>query len=229
MAATQKHTSDSVEHYSPLSIVDPGRRTMGGIDLDPASCAIANTLVRARRYYTQDDDALALPRWCGSRVFLNPPGGLLDGELQPVHRKTPKRRPCTETGSCGQPPGHTHEGPFRSSATVWWYRMMRERAEGNIEQGIFVGFTMEILQVAQVDIGRGNLPIPTDMPLCIPSTRVAYMKETTDEHGRRVLVEGASPPGASFIAYVPPLGRTDNVKQLEFAGEYAALGAVLLP
>ena len=44
---------------------------MGSIDLDPASCALANQTVRAARYYTQGDNGL-LKAWYGN-VWLNPP------------------------------------------------------------------------------------------------------------------------------------------------------------
>jgi len=69
-----KHLSKSVEHFSPPEIVAAARKVMGGIDLDPASCPLANKLVRARKYYTRKDDGFARP-WSG-RVWLNPPGGL---------------------------------------------------------------------------------------------------------------------------------------------------------
>ena len=73
-----QHLSLSVEHYSPRKIVAPARRLFGGtIDLDPASCTVANETVKATRIYTRADDGLTKP-WFG-KVWLNPPGGRDDG------------------------------------------------------------------------------------------------------------------------------------------------------
>lgn len=66
-----QHLSTSVELYTPDYIVEAARATLGGIDLDPASCAIGNEVVKATRYF--DRDGLTQP-WAG-RVLLNPPGG----------------------------------------------------------------------------------------------------------------------------------------------------------
>lgn len=61
----------SDEWYTPATIIDPARLVLGEINLDPASCAVAQVVVQAQKYYTKDDNGLALP-W-HNNVFLNPP------------------------------------------------------------------------------------------------------------------------------------------------------------
>lgn len=68
---TEGETQASDEYYTPAYIVDAARSVMGAIDLDPATCELAQTVVRAERFYTKADDGLARP-WSG-RVWLNPP------------------------------------------------------------------------------------------------------------------------------------------------------------
>lgn len=65
------HQSGDVEWYSPREVVDVARTVLGAIDLDPASSAVANTVVQAAQFYTSEDNGLEQP-WSG-RVFLNPP------------------------------------------------------------------------------------------------------------------------------------------------------------
>lgn len=64
-------TDGSNERYTPQWVIDSARRVLGGIDLDPASNAAAQTRVRAHHYYTQADNGLVQP-WAG-RVWCNPP------------------------------------------------------------------------------------------------------------------------------------------------------------
>ena len=66
------HPAAPDELHSPAEYVDAAREAMGGIELDPASCAVANGVVRAERYYAKDD--LGQTRdWRADSVWLNPP------------------------------------------------------------------------------------------------------------------------------------------------------------
>jgi len=67
------NTSGNNEWYTPGWVLDIARGVLGGeFDLDPASSAIANQTVRAKHFFTQEDDALT-KAWTGERVWMNPP------------------------------------------------------------------------------------------------------------------------------------------------------------
>lgn len=63
--------ADSDSWYTPTWLIEAARDVMGGIGLDPASCARANKTVKASHFYTKEDDALTKD-WRGN-VWLNPP------------------------------------------------------------------------------------------------------------------------------------------------------------
>lgn len=59
------------EWYTPSEYIESARIVLGEIDIDPASSDIANKIVKAKTYYTIDDDGLKHD-WHGN-VWMNPP------------------------------------------------------------------------------------------------------------------------------------------------------------
>jgi hypothetical protein len=59
------------EWFTPEPWLLPVRKTMGGIDLDPASHDLAQERVQAKAYFTAADNGLEQAWW--GRVWLNPP------------------------------------------------------------------------------------------------------------------------------------------------------------
>ncbi|EFJ47950.1 hypothetical protein VOLCADRAFT_91459 [Volvox carteri f. nagariensis] len=74
--------SDTCEWYTPDFILDLVRElfTPGCIDLDPCSCAAANTRVRATSFYDEATDGLAEGNAWRGNVFLNPAFGVRRGQ-----------------------------------------------------------------------------------------------------------------------------------------------------
>ena len=66
-------SSESNEYYTPARYTDAARLVMGGIDIDPASCEIAQGWIKAAICYDQTEDGFQKD-WHG-RLWLNPPYG----------------------------------------------------------------------------------------------------------------------------------------------------------
>lgn len=49
---------DNSEWYTPLAVIRCVHETLGHISLDPASCAKANEIVHADKFYSIEDSAL---------------------------------------------------------------------------------------------------------------------------------------------------------------------------
>lgn len=209
MTANPLHSALSNEHYSPASIVEPARKVLERIDLDPASCAFANSLVGASTYYYrgmgEGVDALKAPWSFGAlatRVFLNPPGGKYDKQGNPVA-----------------------SGPGRSSAAVWWAKLIEEWRASRVHSAIFVCFSLNVFRTAQSESSLA----PYEFPFVVLGDRVRY-----DRNVNGVRVPGKAPQQDSAIVYVPPRDEfrahpDDSTSGISrFADAFAHLGAVRL-
>jgi hypothetical protein len=59
------------ERYTPAKYIEIARTVMGTIDVDPASCEMAQKIVKATTFFTVKDDGLN-KEWIGN-IWLNPP------------------------------------------------------------------------------------------------------------------------------------------------------------
>ena len=144
-----RHSSESIEHFTPPEIIEAARQVLGVIDLDPASSKLANDrLVHAKTFYDLSVNGFVLP-WKG-RVFLNPPGGLCTAEGIPIPKEERKRG--------------------KSSMKLWWDRLAREWMRGTVSSAVFVGFSVELLQSAQAFAVH-----PLCFPMCVPAQRLRFI------------------------------------------------------
>lgn len=197
-----QHSSETNEHYTPAWLVEVSRAALGTIDLDPASCEIAQAVVKANCFFREQEDGLRrewgfVPDTSGAgvgafRVFLNPPGGKLDAQtLQPLPRNA--------DGKQG--------GPGVSSAAVWWGKLHAEWSAGRVHSAIFVCFSMAVFRTTQIE--GWDVPPPLLYPFCVPRERVNYDRLAKHDNTGlayaapiRVPTKGA--PADSAIVYLPP-------------------------
>lgn len=66
------------EWYTRPRYIEAARKVMGSIELDPASCEIANRIVKAERFYAKEQNGL-LQEWRTRSLWLNPPYGKSGG------------------------------------------------------------------------------------------------------------------------------------------------------
>lgn len=201
MASSVKHSALTNEQYTPALIVEMVREVLGSIDVDPATSLLANKTVGAERIFTMEDgpEATFNATWEGN-VFLNPPGG--------------QKLVLLGTG-------------FNSNPSLFWAKMMHEWEQGAMRAGIFLGFTLEVLQSSQCVEKYPMLRFP----MCVPSRRLSFnvprdlrilqlqdlLARTSEDKQKDIrkklaeaeasteeLVLGDAPPHANVLVLVPP-------------------------
>lgn len=105
----------------------------------------------------------------------------------------------------------------KSSAAVWWDKLVAEYLSGRVKQAVFMGFTLEIQRTSQ----DSALWI-CDVPHCIPRTRLDFLQLGEDGHFH----EGGSPAHGNIIAYLPPreIGAVERIGA--FSAAFSQFGRV---
>jgi hypothetical protein len=223
MSANAMHLATTNEAFSPRHIAAAMTKALGGwIDLDPASCLLANTVMGAKHIYTIDDDGLSKP-W---------------GPANATHRFGEQ---CTELGwnvGCN-PPGGKMDGN-KSRTTAWWKHGVSEWLHGRVRSMCWVAFKLDFLAITQ---SLKDVPVPLDFPICYPHDRLAYLmpqlpgptalqpsrkpsaKQLAD-FAETGLCTGASPPHASAIIFLP--NRYDLAGSIRlFRDAFDGIGAIV--
>lgn len=176
--AAHKTTGIHNEHYTPGYIIEAAREVLGGISLDPASCAAAQGIVQADYYFTAEDDGLTI-HWGPSgldldyrpdpwTVWLNPPYGRRDKWIDP------------KTGAVKE------KGPYNSKE--WTKKLIAEYDKGNIDAAILL-----------VNAANGSAwfrPLLDRFPICYPR-RIKFIDGRTMEPQKQ-------PMYANALVYMGP-------------------------
>ncbi|MGL5083729.1 MAG: hypothetical protein ACRC8A_19780 [Microcoleaceae cyanobacterium] len=197
-----QHSSESAEHYTPAPFVESSRKVMGSIALDPASCELANQVVQAQRIFTSIEDGLT-QSWEASTVFLNLPRGKL--------RKEGDRWVSVPSNGFGE-----------SSQAIWWDYLVQQYESGQVQQAIFVAFSLELIPKRD-----GVL----SYPVCFVTTRAkneyisgsGRIKFNRPENGQ--IVPSNSPCHGNFIVYLPD--KNDPGAIARFYKEFGQYGRVI--
>jgi hypothetical protein len=204
-AQSAKHSSASVEHHTPPDIVEAARSVMGNIDFDPATTGEANGIaIRADLWCSAIDNGL-LQEWSG-KTFLNPPGGKCDLAGRAVTHVKGSGYFYSDGSACTK--------STQSSTKAWWGKLCAEWSEGRVEQAIFVGFNMEILQSSQ-----GGTWSCMDFPFCIPKKRIAFCKLVAGK-----LEPAEQPTHGNALVYLPPRARVREATK-KFVEVFTPIGA----
>ena len=209
-----QHSSATAEWQTPNLIVDPSRELLGHFDLDPATTKRSNRRMRAKKIYTVKDDGLKRV-WRG-KVIVNPPGGdLMSPWLVRPNKKGANRRQREGlrkpewmikrhrqvADSCGS----------RSSSVAWWTKLVKQFTKGNVEEAIFIAFSIEILQSSQsVNCGLARYTY------CVPANRVPFLYPNGEPgeqptHSNAIIYLGNNVSG--FRRIFTPLGDVHNSNQ----------------
>ena len=212
--------SGNNEWYTPSAYIEAARTVLGRIDLDPASTASANEVVKAESFFTSADDGLTR-HWFG-RVWMNPP---YEGEL--IGRFTAKMV------------HHFDELDIESAIvlvnnateTAWFARLhysVIER-ETMTDMEAIARLTTDLANAALTAIDPAGQPEQTVTPEALATQLVStgLLRELLDAQRELTALRASLSPAADESLGTVPLGRT--LHDLPNTGEPTAPTALRWP
>lgn len=206
-----QHLSLSDSWMTPQDVIDRARRTLGVIDLDPASSFAGNNRVNAMLYFDEAMNGLE-QTWCmrGTTWHIPKDGPTV---VSPPNSIIPLSVFCNPPGG-KFPKGHELGG--QSKTKLFWQKLVAEREAGHIKHAIFLFFSLEGLSFCQ---DTSTCPVaassPTDFYVCIPKYRLKFVPPPG--------VTAPGPTHANAIVYMP--GTVNSVET--FIREFNPLGVVM--
>lgn len=143
--------SGDTEFYTPEIIVEAARKTLGVIDLDPASSTIANEVVKARNYYIKEVDGLR-QTWFGN-VWMN----------HPFHKGEEVCKPKCKKKTCVTRGYHLMERI--PSNSEWIGKLVDSYLVGDIDQACCITWA---------NMPEAWMAMLLPFPQCFPHGRIHY-------------------------------------------------------
>lgn len=163
-----QHLATTGSWFTPPRYIEATVRVIGPIDLDPCSCARAQLIVKARRFYTAADDPLN--RWWGSRSktgYCNSPGSCdPDGDKN--------------FGVCGNDSRCSCKLPMQ-----FLTKCIEETRKGM--DIIYTAYSVNMIRQIPTDLIIGGL----GLTMAVPKVRVAYIDPVTMEPRRETPCDSA--------------------------------------
>ncbi len=206
-----RHSSATNEWFTPREIVDASRMVLGTIDLDPFSCAKANEIVRASRYYSIDGEDGFAVQWFGN-VFVNPPGSVGD---EGSNQKRAWFKLAAEHAA----------GRVTSAIFVGFSVELLQTTQ--VDAPLYLPSPLDfpiLYPRTRLAYLTTQLPGPTPKrPKRKPT------KQQLADHAATGLCTGEAPPHSSCIVYLPPRSKCRDMDCRNFRGVFAPIGKVVIP
>lgn len=179
------HSSGSDSWLTPPDICQRVTRVLGKVDVDPCSPSDPSiSHVGAGIRLTEKEDSLSFS-WAS--ILPNRPLSVF----------------------CNPPGGKVGN---RSKPVLFWERLCEFKFSGNLSHAIFLGFSIEFLQVSQ-----SCTLAALDLPFCIPKQRIRFLSPDGSKK--------FSPTHGNVLVYVPGILDYSHL----FYRTFEDLGRVVIP